>query len=184
VEEWKEPKKESRRRFVIEPEARPLLLAMYDEAKDKRGPVLCMAPEADLSARFVEYLKVAGVDRAELYQSDVRTLPDFVSRSPGDRDHVASDPWRRPTEDPARRWTQVAQRDADLHSHRGGPRWAGRHPIPTPSTGTSRRQRGGRGEPMSTIRTRKSECPAHGRHGRPARRGPRGHTWGHKLPSA
>ena len=67
----KETKTEVTRRFEIEPALRPLLLAMWrEQGKPKRGKVIDVPHEADLSERLQRYLTWAKVDRAELFISD------------------------------------------------------------------------------------------------------------------
>jgi integrase len=64
------------RHFEIEPAVRPLLVAMYEEAKlaaggkVPTGKVISVPPECDLSARLTVYLKLAGCTREDLFADD------------------------------------------------------------------------------------------------------------------
>lgn len=63
----KKPKTGKSRRFVIEPNLRPLLLVMHAESGGK-GKVCDLPHEGDLSERLQRYLGLAGVARGELFE--------------------------------------------------------------------------------------------------------------------
>lgn len=64
------------RTFEIETTLRPLLLAMWaEQGKPKRGRIINLPHECDLSERFQRYLEWAGVDRASLFIDDATRCP-------------------------------------------------------------------------------------------------------------
>jgi integrase len=67
----KETKTNAPRRFAVEPELFPLLEQLVDEARDEERKELVRAPPlSKQSARLRDYLRKAGVKRAELYADD------------------------------------------------------------------------------------------------------------------
>jgi integrase len=66
--EVKETKTNNPRRIPIEPALLPLLLALQGTAS--RGRLISMPPACDLSDRLRQYLRWAGVTRAELFAND------------------------------------------------------------------------------------------------------------------
>ena len=68
-DETKPTKTNVTRRIPIEPTLRPLLLTLQAEATGPRV-VESMPPECDLSKRLRDYLKRAGITRAELFAND------------------------------------------------------------------------------------------------------------------
>jgi integrase len=72
-DDTKSVKDKDPRPFGIEPELLPLLRAMHAEAKG-RGRVVQMPRARDLAETLRDYLKLAGVTRAELFTSDATRI--------------------------------------------------------------------------------------------------------------
>jgi integrase len=76
--EEKSTKSGCERRFKIETNLVPLLQAMLNEHRTKRGRLVPVPHEADLSGRLRRYLRWSGVNREELFTRSATHVADHI----------------------------------------------------------------------------------------------------------
>jgi hypothetical protein len=143
------------RRVPIEPHVRPLLQRLHDERTSKSGDrVLWLPDHEDRAVLLREHLKVAGVERAELFANDVGskhiTFHDLRGRRfagtirSASSSALATRPSRRPRATSARPRTCEMGSAPSFHPcrptcwpHDTGRFWLGFWPKPEPNSQTS-----------------------------------------------